>query len=323
MTAPSTGPVFHGVFLGDNGSGRDEIRASIESFGRRVGKRPALVKTFFRLGDDYGPDGWVGQVLREVNRAGSTNFVALDLRWDGAPETGLLAAIEAGAADAAIRRAAAGLRDMDATVLLELGWEMNGDWDYPWQGAANGGAGMGPAVFAAAWRHIVELFRAEGAHNVRWVFSPVAGNPVAGRGLGEAHWNWHGHYYPGDDYVDYLGIHGFNGPSVWNTPFLSFRDLFDSPDTDYILSDLYRRHPDKPILISEFACEETELGDKGAWVREAYRAIAAHPGVVGAIWFDMAKEADWRIESSPAAFEAYRDAVALPEVTSSFDEGAL
>lgn len=323
ITMVASGPVFHGVFLGDGASHRDGIRASIQDFGARVGKAPALVKTFFRLGDDYGADGWVGQVLREVSKTGSTNLVALDLRWPGAPEAGLLPAIASGAADDRIRSAARGLADIGAPVLVELGWEMNGDWDYAWQGVANGGAEQGARAYVTAWRHIVDLFRAEGARNVRWVFSPVAGNPVAGRGVGPDHWNWYGHYYPGDEYVDYVGLHGFNGPSVWKTPFLTFADLFDAPATDRMLSDLQRRHPDKPILISEFACEESALGDKAAWVRDAYRTIAQHPGVVGAIWFDMKKEADWRIESSVSALEAYRSAVAAPSVKSRFDEGML
>jgi hypothetical protein len=265
----------------------------------------------------------VGQVLREVSRTGATNFVALDLRWPGAPQAHLLSAIASGAADDVMRSAARGMREIGAPVLIELGWEMNGNWDYPWQGVSNGGAEQGTRAYVAAWRHIVDLFRAEGAENVRWVFSPVAGNPVAGNGVGPSHWNWYGHYYPGDEYVDYVGLHGFNGPSVWKTPFLTFADLFDAPATDRMLSDLQQRHPDKPILISEFACEETLLGDKAAWVRDAYRSIAEHPGIVGTIWFDMRKEADWRIDSSLSALDAYRDAVASPAVKSRFDESIL
>jgi hypothetical protein len=323
IAAEPSGPVFQGVFLGDAPSHRDQIRASIQSFGSRVGKAPALVKTFFKVGDDYSATGWVGQVLREVSRAGSTNFVALDLRWAGAPASGLLSALTSGAADDVLRRAARGFADIGSPVLVELGWEMNGNWDYPWQGVYNGGAEQGARAYVAAWRHIVSVFRAEGAANVRWVFSPVAGNPVAGRGVGPDHWNWYGHYYPGEEYVDYIGLHGFNGPSVWNTPFLTFADLFDAPATDRMLSDVERRHPDKPILISEFACEETALGDKAAWVRDAYRSIAKHPGIVGAIWFDMRKEADWRIDSSMSALDAYRDAVSSPSVKSRFDESIL
>lgn len=321
--SPTSRPVFQGVFLGDAQSGPDDIGPAIEAFGARVGKGPALVKTFLRLGDDFGPGGWAGRVLRAVDREGSTNFVALDLRWPGAPESGLLDAIAAGRADAVIRRAAAGLRELGAVVLLEPGWEMNGDWDYPWQGAANGGASQGPAAYVAAWRHLVDVFRAEGAGAVRWVFSPVAGNPIAGEGRGPQHWNWYGHYYPGDDYVDYMGVHGFNGPSVWNTPFLTFQDVFDSAATDHMLSDLNTRYPGKPILISEFACEETPLGDKAAWVREAYSAMARFPGVVGAIWFDARKEADWRVDSSAASLGAYKESVARPWVRSSYDESGL
>lgn len=300
---------FHGVFLGDRESGSNVIRNSIGDFTRDVGEQPGLVKTFHRLDDDFTSAAWSGRTLREVVAAGATNFVALDLQWAGAPNTGLLRAIAAGEADGHIRRVARELRDASSPILLEPGWEMNGDWSYPWQGIENGGQGA-PALYVAAWQHMVEIFRSEGAHNVRWVFSPNVGNPVAGTAEGQAHWNWYGHYYPGNEYVDYLGLHGFNAPSVWSTPYITFRQLFDSASSDRMLSDMTDRYPRKPIIISEFAAEEGPDDAKAEWIRDAYRQIANHGSVVGAIWFNMNKETDWRVDSSQSALAAYRTAIA-------------
>lgn len=316
-------PFFGGVFLGDAATHPERIEHALRAHERKIGSRPALVKTFFRLDDDFGGSGWAGQVLRRIARTGSTNYTALDLRWRGAPARALLDALAAGEGDAELRRVARGLRSIDGVILIEPAWEMNGDWAYPWQGAANGGEPDVPARFAAAWRHVVELFRAEGASNVRWVFSPNVGNPIAKRALGERHWNWYAHYYPGDAWVDYVGAHGFNGPSVWGGSYQDFATLFDGPGADRMLSDLALRFPDKPIIIGEFATEEVSGRDKGAWIREAYALLHAHPQIVGAVWFDMDKEADWQVDSSPSALAAYRDAMRNPRVRPAFDERLL
>lgn len=317
-TRPAT-PFFTGAFLGDARSTPAEIRSAMEDFARLTGDRPSLVKTFLRLGDDFSERGWPGQVVRRVHEAGATNFVALDLApaYDG--PGGLLDAIVAGRVDDAIRTAARGLAAIGGPVLVELGWEMNGDWGYAWQGAANGGDREAPARFAAAWRHIVATFRAEGATNVRWVFSPNTGNPVGGSQADETHWNWYGHYYPGDDWVDYVGAHGFNGPSVWGGPSRSFERLFDSGEMGKMLSDLERRFA-KPIIIGEFATQENGDASKAAWIEAAYRAMMENPAIVGAVWFHMDKEADWRVDSSEQALAAYRNAVASPRVASAYRE---
>ena len=71
-------------------------------------------------------------------------------------------------------------------VLIRWGHEMELGGSYPW--AANH-----PVLYRAAFRHVVELFRAEGVENARWVWSP-AGDPGAAA------------YFPGHDVVDYVGI---------------------------------------------------------------------------------------------------------------------
>lgn len=313
-----TQPFYSGVFLGDDATHPDRIEDALRDFARNVEHRPALVKTFYRLDDDFSERGWAGQVVRRIARIGSTNYVALDLRWRGAPSSALLDALASGGADRELRRVARQLRDLGGVVFVEPAWEMNGNWSYPWQGALNGEGRDAPARFIAAWRHVVDVFRDEGAANLRWVFSPNVGNPAVGAGAGPTHWNWYGHYYPGDEYVDYVGAHGFNAPSLWGAPYQEFAALFDGSAADHIVSDLAARYPTKPIIIGEFASEETPGRSKGEWIREAYEFLQSHPRVVGAIWFNMNKETDWRLNSSPGALQAYRKAMRQPRVRSTF-----
>lgn len=311
-------PFYSGVFLGDDATRPDRIESALREFEKKAAHRPALIKTFYRLDDDFSARGWAGQVMRRIARSGSTNYVALDLRWRGAPASGLLSALAAGSADAELRRVARQLRDIGGPVLVEPAWEMNGNWSYPWQGALNGEDRNAPERFVTAWQHVVDVFRAEGALNLRWVFSPNIGNPAAGAGVGPTHWNWYGNYYPGDGYVDYVGAHGFNAPSLWGAPYQAFSTLFDGSAADRLLSDLADRYPSKPIIIGEFASEETPGHSKADWIRDAYEFLQAHPRVVGAIWFDMKKETDWHLDSSPGALAAYREAMSRPRVRSSF-----
>jgi endoglucanase len=314
-------PFYAGAFLGDAESTPERIAPAIRDFGARTGTRLTLVKTFHDLECDFAPSGWCGRVLREVHGAGAASYLAIDVRWRGAPDGGVLSAIAAGHADGRLASIARDLAAFGEPVLLEPAWEMNGDWAYAWQGVENGAGPGAPAAFRAAWRHIVEVFRREGATNVRWVFNPNVGNPVA-MGAGPSHWNWYANYYPGDDYVDFVGAHGFNAPRLWGGAWRGFLDTFDGPLADRALSDMKARYPGKPLIVGEMASEEGAGDAKAEWIAEAYRALVADPRVAGAVWFDMDKEADWRLRSSPSAEAAYRRAVAGPRVAAAAAAGA-
>lgn len=79
----------------------------------------------------------------------------------------------------------------DATI--RLGWEMNGDW-YSWS------IKNGTDNYAAYWRHIVTTMRAV-APNLKFDFTANCGSSsVNGKPLDPAA------AYPGDAYVDYIGL---------------------------------------------------------------------------------------------------------------------
>jgi hypothetical protein len=313
-----TRPFYAGAYLGDAASTPQTIAAGIRSFGTLTGKQPALVKTFHSLSCDFTAAGWCGQVLRAAASTGATNYVALDLKWAGAPSGGVLDAIVAGQADARLVAVAQGIRSVGSLVMLEPGWEMNGNWSYAWQGVLNGAGAGAPAKYAAAWRRIVDVFRAQGADNVRWVFNPNVGNALTHSATGATSWNWYANYYPGDAYVDYVGAHGFNGPSVWGGSWQSFETMTNGASADHMLSDLAARYPTKPIIIGEFASQEGSAGQKAQWITDAYQRMRANPQVVGAVWFNANKEADWRVDSSPAALQAFQSAMAQPGVQTAF-----
>jgi hypothetical protein len=208
-----------------------------------------------------------------------------------------LARIAAGDHDAYIRSWAAAARDWGHPLFLRLAHEMNGDW-FPWSEKANGNA---PGEFVAAWRHVHDLFAEVGATNVTWVWSPNAihrgGIPLAG-------------LYPGDAYVDWVAIDGYNWgtnparPNAW----ASFAEVF-GPTYDALGS----LAPRKPVMLAELGSTE-HGGSKATWITDALAAIPARfPRIAAVVWFNWDTEGmDWSIESSESAARAFRDGIAHP-----------
>ncbi|MEA2159234.1 MAG: hypothetical protein QOD66_1614, partial [Solirubrobacteraceae bacterium] len=200
-----------------------------------------------------------------------------------------LASIIGGQHDAYIRAWAQTLRSYARPVLLRFAQEMNGSW-YPWSEGVNGNA---KGQFVAAWRHVHDVFTAEHVTNVKWVWSPVA---RFGLGIDASE-------YPGDSYVDILGLSGFNGGTAlpW-TGWRSFSSLFDRA-----LASLNQISARKPIQISEVGSAEAG-GDKAAWIKNMFSDVRAHPQIRSLVWFDLVKQTDWRISSSAKAGGAFAEA---------------
>jgi hypothetical protein len=164
------------------------------------------------------------------------------------------------------------------------------------------------------WRHVRQVFKDAGADNVTWVWSPniLFVNDQNSREQAEVDYAG---LYPGDGYVDWVGLDGYNDgiKSKWK----SFAELFGA---SYDL--LVKVVPNKPLMIAEFGC--TEAGapagtSKADWIRRAYleEIPGRFPRVALVNWFSRDKrkqgEADWRFDSSPESLAAYRDAVNAPQ----------
>lgn len=228
-------------------------------------------------------DPWVPSMVDAASQNGRLPMIT----WE--PHSESLASIAAGSYDGILRTWARGAAAHHGPVYLRPFQEMNTNF-FPW--------GMQPTEFVLAWRHIVDVFRAYGATNVRFVWSPnLDDNPATVTNKME-------NYYPGAAYVDVLAIDGYN----WGTckswsKWTSFDDLFASA---------YKRVAalgNQPIWIAEFG--STELGgDKAQWVRNAF-ASTSFPRIRALVYFDEdnANTCDWRINSSTASLQAFVDAL--------------
>jgi len=188
--------------------------------------------------------------------------------------------IVSGSLDGTIDARAAGAKALGKPFFLDFAAESNGDEAW---------SGNDAVLYVSAYRRIHDRFVAAGATNVVWAWCPNVTDTDGSNKNTMA-------YYPGDTYVDWTGVDGYNwGGSEWQT----FQQVFA------------RIYPllaakGKPILIGEMASSATG-GDKAAWIDAIVPALkASYPLIKGVVWFDINKEEDWRIDSSTATLDAFK-----------------
>jgi hypothetical protein len=190
-------------------------------------------------------------------------------------------------------------RSWKKPLLIRFAHEMNLK-RYHWGTAEDEYGPESPAVYRKIYRHVVEIFRKCGAGNILWVFCPNAESVPNETHYASASWNVLSAYYPGDSYIDILGIDGYNwgttrkkGIHGWESRWKSFREIFEAPVRE--LRAVSPAARSKPLVVFETATVSTG-GDKNEWIRDALSA-AGKLGIDGIVWFQFHKEVDWRIES--------------------------
>jgi hypothetical protein len=276
-------PIALGVFVPDVFDHPEVISA----YGRQVGRQPAIVISYknWSIPPFYEPE------LDSVWERGAISMVTWEpetAKGEGIP----LREIASGRYDRYIRISAEEVAEWGKPIMLRFAQEMNGRW-YPWGLGVNGNTARD---FREAWHHIYWIFRNHGASNVEWVWSP---NEDAGGGHPLAV------LYPGDEFVDWVGIDGFCWGGTIGWP--SFTTIFANT------YDRIVKLTSKPVLIAETAAGE-EGGDKAAWIASALeREAPRFPNVRGLVWFnDEDPRADFRVDSSAVSLRAFRAAIASP-----------
>jgi mannan endo-1,4-beta-mannosidase len=258
---------YLGVFEAGSPPGYDPIA----TFAAAVGRQPNLLGYYNGWAESF--DTSFADML---HRHDIIPFVQID------PTDASVAAIAAGTYDDYLRSYADSVADFGHAVVIGFGHEMNAP-GYSW------GYGNVPAsTFVAAWRHIVTLFRDEGADNVTWLWTLQADRPGTGPIV-----SW----WPGAQYVTWVGIDGY-----YYRPTDTFASVFGTT------IDQVRAFTSKPILLSE-----TAVGpDAGQLIKiqDLFHGMAAYK-TLGLVWFDKAQDdgiyhQDWRIEDNYQAEVSFR-----------------
>ena len=229
----------------------------IDAYAHVVGHRPVILNMFksWPIAPFFGPQ------LSAIAQRGAVPLVTWQPAESGARDASdayPLPQIAAGYYDDYLRASAEAAAKWGGPILVRFAPEMNGDF-YPWGLGANGNT---PSDFIGAWRRVVTVFREVGADNVEWVWAPNNGPLGHFRAL-----------YPGDQWVDWLGLSAFNhgGSWGWESCHHDGSGRLPRPRPPLVEAD----HPRRDRLRGG-RWEQGGLDNAG--VRPSAASLQAHPG---------------------------------------------
>lgn len=267
-------PVPRSPLVGVYEPGAPEGWSGITRFADATGVKPRIVVYY---------SSWNQPFSTSFARTAADNDAWVLVQME--PKGVTLASIAAGDSDAYLRSYADAVVAFGHPVILSFGHEMNGSW-YSW-----GDGQASPATFAAAWRHVVGVFRTAGAANVTWLWTVSS---IEGASSQLTQW------WPGAAWVDWIGIAGYYYQATD-----SFGSVFGSTIADI------RTFSGVPLLIAETAVGTTP--NRESQIDGLVAGVSEH-SLAGVVWFDEAQNAglyhqNWLLEDDPSALAAFTAAV--------------
>jgi hypothetical protein len=213
-----------------------------------------------------------------------------------------LSDVIAGTYDSYIQNFATAAKNWGHPFFLRFNWEMNGSW-FSWSEKTNGNQ---PGQYVAAWRHVHDIFTSVGANNATWTWCPNVDFSNSLQSMSSL--------YPGDAYVDWTCLDGYNWGTNPNDPkgWMSFDQLYKS-SYDQIVNTIA---PGKPMVIGEIAASEYG-GSKSAWIQDMLGKLPTnYPKIRGMLWFEkLDSSMDWPLTTSSSATSAFASGIQNPAYT--------
>ncbi len=259
------------------------VAGDIDLFERLVGKKLASYMCYLGYGEPF-PAKWVAK----VHERGALPHIA----WE--PNDGLGQVRD----DAYLHGWAEAAAQAEGPILLRFASEMNGTW-MPYSG--------NPDEYVRKWRLVYSVIK-QAAPNVIMVWCPFA-TPRRTIPL----------YYPGDDYVDWVGVNIY--AVLYNDGDINQPAPDDQLDSLRYISSLYGTR--KPIAICEYSathfCAASQRRSSDFAVRkmgEMYQAVREQfPNVVLLNWFsvdaasDGLADNDYAVTTDHLVLQTYRELV--------------
>jgi autotransporter-associated beta strand protein len=297
--------VYSGVYAyGEGGLTSSSDWQAVTNFAINAQKDVSIVNNFDSWTDSSSStNGTQAFPTTEMNNIRNHGSIPM-FTWQpqngsqGVNQSFNLANIINGAYDIYITNWAASAKSWGHPFFLRLAHEMNGTW-YPWCAGVNGNTA---AQYVLMWRHVHDIFTSIGATNVTWVWcvNVIPGMPTPINQL-----------YPGDNYVDWLALDGYNRLA---NPWQDFSGIAATT-----MAQLTSVAAGKPIMVAETGCNQTNnpTETKAQWflnVLTNYLPVV-QPRIKAWVYFNSTNTSDgndWRITVPASAAAGYRQGIALP-----------
>lgn len=215
------------------------------------------------------------QAVRPILDAAWAEGKVLELTIQTGPTadgSNMLYGLLRGEYDGILDHYATAFKDFSHPILLRMMNEMNGDWCA--YSALH--SSKDTALYRAAYRYIYTYFQAAGVENTIWVWNPNE------RSFPDFKWNDPLMYYPGDDYVDVVGMTAYNNGTYYAHSGETWREF------STLYEDLYATYSTRfsqPLMITEFSCAEMG-GDKRKWTEDMFQKLKTLDRIKVAVWWD-------------------------------------
>jgi len=314
LKPPSGDKIYFGAFPDFGGSEDKVTKRRLIDFEQLIERKPLWA---------YFSQNWYNgiiypkEAIDTINKQGIIPFVRLMPRstqeqFVKEPKFTMSNIIN-GKFDKELRQWAKDAKAHNIPLLIDFAVEANGDW-FGWSGIFNGKDTKdkygdknyydGAERYRDAYRHIIDIFRDENVKHVTWFFhADMYSNP-------DKEWNRAKYYYPGDDYIDWIGVSLYGAQN----PKENYWDSFSQ-----ILAERYKTIKEistkKPIALLEFGVTDNHpLGNKSEWLEDAFKTILSGKYInfkAISYWHETWEESDdilasIRIDSSDESLETFK-----------------
>jgi hypothetical protein len=294
---PAAGAYF-GAWRGPGPGRPEDAQQRLVQGEQLIGRKFAIDHRYYDWGFPL-PSAYETWTAKQ-GRIPMVNLCACDFQTDGVVRW---SSIADGSQDAYLTSMAQGFAFFSRPAFLIFDGEPEAKVDGPGAGQPHGST----ADYVAAFRHVVDVFRAHGADNVAFVFDTtgyafeqVSGQTATVKAL-----------YPGDDYVDWIAADPYNffKQGAWRSLSYETRAWYRWARAE---------HPTKPLALAEWGSKEdpNDPQRKADWLHQALRGLARdYPHIKAVVYFDEEKHEqgtvnDWRIDTGGVdgpTLAAFRD----------------
>lgn len=260
---------------------------------------PIGLVSFYQAWGPQSVEEFPEESIREVYAQGAVPMITWEPWTNHFPEfvqdsalhhnQKVMEAIAAGKFDDYLAAYAGKIRELERPVFLRFAHEPDNPL-YPWSGSG----GNTPEEYVQAWRYVVDFFEKEDVENVVWVWNPWEDVSMQA-------------YYPGGEYVDWIGITGLNyGLAARDHLWHSFATLYEPYRYQIAFSEDVSLM-EKPIMIAEFGTTAYG-GNQVAWINEAlYDIKNRYPEIHSLVFFYSDQDKNWVTDWRPSPDALYID----------------